>query len=127
MTKLLVVEDDEENQFILHEMLEAQGYVVESALDGESALEKLKGDVLPDVILLDMSMPKMDGWDFLRRKEQDQRLRSIPVVLLTASPPQKVRVQEMANVILIIDKPFHPEALIRVLRLLRKSDPPPSF
>ncbi len=82
--RVLIVEDDADVAGAMADVLEAEGYVVAIAANGHEALQQLESDDRPDLILLDMMMPLMDGWTF--RAEQETRLpiASIPVVLVTA-------------------------------------------
>jgi adenylate cyclase len=80
---ILAVDDVAENLDIVRMRLEAQGYEVVTAADGEEAIEKAR-QLSPDLILLDIMMPKLDGISALKILKQDQVLRFIPVILLTA-------------------------------------------
>ncbi len=79
---ILVVDDTEANIDILVEIL-AEDYDVSVAMDGESALETAE-EILPDLILLDIMMPDMDGYEVCRRLKADERTKKIPVVFVTA-------------------------------------------
>ncbi len=81
--RVLLVEDVDDNRYLARCLLESAGHVVEEALNGADALERAH-DAQPDVILLDMSLPIVDGWEVLRRLQADPSLSSIPVVALTA-------------------------------------------
>src|SRR4051812_12376876 len=65
-------------------ILEVEGYEVTSAGNGREALDRLGGGPRPDLILLDLMMPVMTGWEFLDQRKQDPRLAAIPVVILSA-------------------------------------------
>jgi CheY-like chemotaxis protein len=83
MTTILIVEDNEMNRDMLSRRLERKGYAVLIAVDGESGLE-IAGTSMPDLILMDMSLPVVDGWEATRRLKADDRLKHIPVIALTA-------------------------------------------
>src|SRR5262245_26424980 len=85
-TRVLVVEDDIATREMITLVLAGEGYRVAAACNGADALERLKTFERPDVILLDLRMPVMDGCDFCRRRQEDPDLASIPVVVLTAVP-----------------------------------------
>jgi class 3 adenylate cyclase len=85
---ILVVDDVADNVDILQMRLEAQGYAVASAGDGVEALEKI-GELLPDLVLLDVMMPKLDGIETVKRLKADASLPFIPVVLVTAKADAK--------------------------------------
>lgn len=82
---VLIVEDDPEIRRLLHRVLTKQGYPVMEAPHGEAALELLAGGVLPGVILLDLYLPVMDGWEFRQAQLKDPRLASLPVVVISAA------------------------------------------
>lgn len=81
---VLVVEDDLETLASIRDVLELDGYSVVTAGHGEEALARLRELPLPKVILLDLMMPIMDGWEFLSRLKQSARLARIPVIVMTA-------------------------------------------
>ena len=83
MTTILIVEDNEMNRDMLSRRLERKGFKVLIAVDGEEGLEVARASV-PDLILMDMSLPVVDGWEATRRLKADDRLRHIPVIALTA-------------------------------------------
>lgn len=74
---------------MLRELLEEEHYRVVALANGAEALGALRGDTMPDVILLDVSMPIMDGFDFLRHRNADPRLSTVPVVLVTNAKPHE--------------------------------------
>jgi two-component system cell cycle response regulator DivK len=94
MNKILLVEDNEMNRDMLSRRLERKGYQVVLALDGQEGLEKARS-AAPDLILMDMSLPILDGWDATRQLKANPALRQIPVIALTAhamaSDEQKCR------------------------------------
>jgi sigma-B regulation protein RsbU (phosphoserine phosphatase) len=80
---VLVVDDVENNRDVLSRRLERQGYVVATAVDGRQALEKLRAETF-DLVLLDIMMPEMDGYEVLQRLKADEQLRHIPVIMISA-------------------------------------------
>lgn len=84
-----IIEDDSEFRNMLRELLEEERYRVVAMANGAEALETLRGETMPDVILLDVSMPIMDGFDFLRHRNADPRLATVPVVLVTNAKPHE--------------------------------------
>jgi two-component system cell cycle response regulator DivK len=83
MVKILLVEDNEMNRDMLSRRLAKRGFEVVMAVDGAQGVE-MAGSVRPDVILMDMSLPVMDGWAATRKLKADASTRSIPVIGLTA-------------------------------------------
>jgi two-component system, cell cycle response regulator DivK len=83
MTKILIVEDNEMNRDMLSRRLARRGYQVAIAVDGEEGVVAAKA-AIPDLILMDMSLPVVDGWEATRRLKADPLTRAIPVIGLTA-------------------------------------------
>jgi two-component system cell cycle response regulator DivK len=83
MSKILLVEDNEMNRDMLSRRLERRGHSVVMAHDGEQGLS-MAGTEMPDLILMDISLPIMDGYEVTRRLKADKRTRHIPVIALTA-------------------------------------------
>ena len=83
MAKILLVEDNEMNRDMLSRRLIKKGFEVVMAIDGQKGLDMATSES-PDIILLDMSLPIMDGWEVARNLKADDALKSIPVIALTA-------------------------------------------
>ena len=83
MATILLVEDNEMNRDMLSRRLERKGYAVSLALDGADGLRQARA-ATPDLILMDMSLPVMDGWEATRQLKADASTRHIPVIALTA-------------------------------------------
>jgi two-component system cell cycle response regulator DivK len=83
MPKILLVEDNEMNRDMLSRRLERRGYRVAIALDGEQGVS-MAGSEAPDLILMDMSLPVLDGWEAARRLKAAPGTRAIPIIALTA-------------------------------------------
>ena len=83
MAKVLLVEDQEDNRDMLSRRLKKRGYEIEIAVDGAEGVEKARSEG-PDLILMDMSLPVMDGWEATRILKAEDGTRCIPVVALTA-------------------------------------------
>jgi signal transduction histidine kinase len=121
--KILIVDDQPYNLDLLEQELCEQGYTIERAEDGEECLQKVETFV-PDVILLDIMMPKLDGIEVvkrLKREERYKRYRSIPIILLTAKGSSGDKIQGLdAGAEDYIPKPFErPELLARVRSMVR--------
>jgi CheY-like chemotaxis protein len=82
---VFIVEDDVDTREMLEHFLETQGYAVETAANGKIALERLSAGASPGVILLDLMMPVMDGWQFRQAQVRDSRLSRIPVIVVSAA------------------------------------------
>src|SRR5690242_9296466 len=83
MAKILIVEDNEMNRDMLSRRLIRRGFEVVLAVDGEQGVAKAQTE-LPDIILMDMSLPVLDGWEATRRIKAGDATRAIPVIALTA-------------------------------------------
>lgn len=83
MAKVLLVEDNEMNRDMLFRRLSRRGYDVIFAVDGRQGVEMARSE-RPDIILMDMSLPVMDGWEATRRVKSDDGIRGVPVIGLTA-------------------------------------------
>jgi CheY-like chemotaxis protein len=87
--KILIVEDDPDVREVLQSFLTAEGYAAEGVANGQEALAHLRGATeLPRLILLDLMMPVMDGWQFLRERAVEPTLVDIPVLVMTGGPPR---------------------------------------
>ena len=83
MAKILLVEDNEMNRDMLSRRLERKGYAVALAVDGAEGIQKARTEG-PDMILMDMSLPVVDGWEATRQLKADEATRRIPIIALTA-------------------------------------------
>lgn len=83
MTKILLVEDNEDNRDMLSRRLERKDYVVCLAVDGQEGVDKAVAEI-PDLILMDMSLPVMDGWQATKTLKNNPDTAGIPVIALTA-------------------------------------------
>jgi CheY-like chemotaxis protein len=106
---VLVVEDDDEVRASLVEAIADQGYGIVEARNGREALDRL-AQAKPCVVLLDLMMPVMDGWEFLDRMHQDPSNDNIPVCVVTALPDQAP-----TNATSVLAKPVRLERVIGVL------------
>ncbi len=81
---VLIVEDDADLREMMAQLLSLEGYKAVAVANGREALEYLHGSDAPKVILLDLLMPVMDGWEFRRMQQADPALASVPVIVLSA-------------------------------------------
>lgn len=113
LERLLVVDDDDATREAIADALRDEGLDVREARDGLEALERLRDDPLPDVIVLDEVMPGISGAEFRRRQLQDPRLASVPVVVATGQPLRAS--SELAD-LPRLQKPFGLYALVSTVR-----------
>ena len=114
MTRVLVVDDDPTLRRVIELVLDARGYVVDQAPNGKAALERMT-ELPPDVVVADLRMPLMDGYELLERMRAQPPLEAIPVILLTGNL-EAARAALGANAVLT--KPFEPAELIATIAKL---------
>jgi CheY-like chemotaxis protein len=99
---VLLVEDNEDVRNSVAALLVSHGYAVAEARDGQEALDYLQDNPAPCLILLDLVMPRMDGWEFLARKARNEKLATLPVVITSATeaslPPNFVAIRKPWNI-----------------------------
>jgi len=110
--QILVVEDDEDIRDSLREALESDGYQVVTAEDGKEGLQALDEMPRPCLILLDLMMPVMNGWQFLEKMKEDTTLATIPVVAVTAAGERG----NTAQADMLIKKPVNLDHLLEVIK-----------
>lgn len=118
--QILAVDDDKHIADLLKVVLEGEGHKVVPLYSGQEALEKLK-QMKPDLILLDVQMPKMNGWQVLEAIKQDESTKDIPVAMLTGTESEldkeAMKAKGVEDYIL---KPFvHDDLLSRVKKMLK--------
>ena len=116
MTKVLVIDDEAAIRLLCRVNLEAEGMQVLEAEDGPSGIEKAR-DEQPDVILLDVMMPQLDGWQVAERLLDEERTRDIPIIFLTARAEFRDRARGLdIGGIDYITKPFNPIELASLVQ-----------
>ncbi len=119
--KILAVDDERHIVRLVQVNLERQGYEVVTAFDGKEALEKVESEN-PDLIVLDVMMPYMDGFEVLQHLKKNQNTRDIPVIMLTAKAQDAdVFRGWQSGVDCYLTKPFNPMELIAFVRRIFKS------
>jgi CheY-like chemotaxis protein len=115
---VLVVDDDDVIRQLITVNLELEGFEVIPAVDGQDALDKVK-DARPEVITLDVMMPRVDGWEAAARLRADPETAHIKVILLSARAQESdIQRGERIGVDAYLTKPFDPDELIDVVRRL---------
>ncbi|HEY8478954.1 MAG TPA: response regulator [Spirillospora sp.] len=116
--RVLVVDDDEVIRQLIAVNLQLEGFEVETAVDGQDCLEKV-AEVGPDVITLDVMMPRLDGWVTAVRLREDPDTAHIRVVMITARAQEHdIRRGHEIGVDAYVTKPFDPNQLIQTVRKL---------
>jgi CheY-like chemotaxis protein len=116
--RILIVEDDAAIRQTVAELLEEEGYEVECAVNGADALARLERSSVPGLILLDLTMPVMDGWSFRATQRRDPRLAGIPTVVVTASQPGDEAAMAALAPDAFLAKPFDLDRLIATVHRL---------
>lgn len=114
---ILVIDDEPGIIEIVEANLEGDGFKVVSASNGKEGLEKLKSEK-PELVVLDVMMPEMDGWEVLRRIEQDDEVAGIPVIMLTAKAADEDYIHGLEEgAVEYITKPFYPQELVNRIKI----------
>ena len=111
MARILIADDDPDVRESLRLLLELQGHSVEEARNGQEALNRLAASAPPSVIVLDLMMPVMDGWQFRRAQLQNPLVAAVPIVVISAVPAHLQRAMELGAHRVFV-KPFDYEALL---------------
>jgi len=123
MKKLLLVEDNEMNRDMLSRRLARRGYNVAVAVDGQTGLRMALDDV-PDLILMDVTLPDVDGLEITRRLKSDERTRRVPIIVLTARAMASDREEAFAAGSDDYDvKPVEMDRLLGKMRALLPKEP----
>jgi CheY-like chemotaxis protein len=107
---VLVVEDEEELREMMRDALELNGYLVVTAEDGQDALDKISGIEHLCLVILDLLMPVMNGWDFVERMRQRAELTAVPVVVHSSAPTAPP-----AGVTRVLQKPMNFDRLLSIV------------
>ncbi len=110
MGTVLVIEDDHDLRVLIRQALEDTGYQVASAPHGRGAIEMLRSGPLPQVVLLDLRMPIMDGWQFVEHIRGDPALRELPVIAVSGDPSTPP-----PGLTYMLRKPFKAEELLELV------------
>jgi twitching motility two-component system response regulator PilG len=121
MAKILVVDDEADIVRLVTKMVESAGHTVVSGGDGEAALAKVASDK-PDLVILDLHLPKLDGFDVCRKLKADPATKHIPIIMMTAA---YTSVQDASKGLDIgadeyVVKPFHRDILLHNVKRLLK-------
>jgi len=113
--KVLVVDDDYAVLDAMKDILEDEGYEVSVAANGLEALKELSRGTPPNVILLDLMMPVMNGWEFRQKQLEDDGLAAIPTIIVTAANKPEVSAAEL-QAATAIRKPIAPDTLLKTVQ-----------
>ena len=110
---VLIVEDDADLREMMAQLLHLEGFNSQTVANGREALEYLHDADPPELILLDLMMPIMDGWEFRREQQRDPNLADVPVIVLSALDPARVGDMEPAA---FLKKPLDFDRLLELVR-----------
>ena len=114
--KILIADDEEDVKIVIQLFLESKGYEIATAYDGLDAIDRAREEK-PDMIILDVMMPVIDGFEVCKRLKADAELKDIPVVMLSASAHAESRERGLeAGAIDYLVKPFEPDKLEKVVQ-----------
>jgi len=115
---VLAVDDSPVQLRLIQDALGRNGYVIKTATSGEKALEMMRASV-PAVVVSDVTMTGMSGYDFCKAIKQDPKLGKVPVILLTGEgAPKDFKAGRDAGAVVYITKPFKPEGLLNAVRMV---------
>ena len=110
---VLIVEDDAELRDMMAQLLTLEGFAATAVANGREALEYLGRGNRPDIILLDLMMPVMDGWEFRRKQQSDPALAAVPVVVLSALDHRRAA---EVDAVAFLKKPLDFDRLLELVR-----------
>lgn len=110
---ILVIEDDDSIREVITTLLHSESYIVKSASNGKEGLDLLSPEDCPRLIILDLTMPIMDGWEFLRIKNQIPYLTSVPVLVISAVADNQIL---SAGATAFLKKPVDVEVLLTIVK-----------
>ena len=121
---VLVVDDDDDTRAMIQDVLEDQGFSGTGAANGREAMDMLLGlETKPVLILLDLTMPEMDGWAFREAQQRVPRLAQIPVVLFSGHH-DAARAAQSLNAVALMTKPLRLEGLVTLVEQLARRGKP---
>lgn len=126
--KIVCIEDEEPMSQLLIFILKSHGYEGFAAMDGPEGLELIRSEK-PDLVLLDLMLPGMDGWEVFQKMKSDVSMRTIPVIVVTckSQPIDRILAKNIAKVDDYVSKPFSPsklaESIEKVLSMSEKAFP----
>jgi CheY-like chemotaxis protein len=109
---VLIVEDDDDLREMMAQLLSLEGFQAAAVANGREALDYLKQGAAPNLILLDMMMPVMDGWEFRRHQKSDPAMAEVPVIVLSALDQGRIEISAEA----ILKKPLDFDRLLELVR-----------
>jgi CheY-like chemotaxis protein len=106
LSTILIVDDDPSTRFVLRLILEREGHRILEAGNGAAALDMIRPDPLPDIVMTDLMMPLMTGMELIRRLRSEPRTAAIPIVVVSSNADAAQNLQASGEVDAIVSKPF---------------------
>ena len=122
MAKILVADDEQNVRFLLGDLLRQYHHDVVTVADGEKAMIEVQR-FMPDLIILDIMMPKLDGYGVQKKLFEDYSTRKIPIIILTAMGKTKGLFHDASNVVAFMEKPFINDELVKKVNEVLASKP----
>jgi len=120
MSKVMVIDDEKDVVYLLKVLMEREQFEVTEAFNGLEAYNRLTGPAvdksIPDVIILDIMMPEMDGYTFQSKLQEIDGLSGIPIIILTAKGQMKDLFENSSNIFAFVEKPFEPRDLVKKVK-----------
>ena len=120
MSKVMVVDDEKDVVYLIKVLMEREQFEVLQAYNGLEAYARLTTPegvkVIPDVIILDIMMPEMDGYTFQSKLQEIEALSGIPIIILTAKGQMKDLFELSSNIFAFVEKPFEPKNLVKIVK-----------
>ncbi|MEH1921517.1 response regulator [Nostoc sp.] len=115
--RILICDDVADNCFLLEAILQAEGCKIEIVDSGTKVLNKIETDPkLPDLLILDVFMPEIDGYEVIRRIRQSNKFDCLPILLVTAFDQNDIKLSDIIKIDGFIQKPFEPDLVIFKVR-----------
>jgi DNA-binding response OmpR family regulator len=111
--KVLIMDDDDIIMELLRINLETKGFKVIPAFNGEDGLKILYSEI-PDIVIIDVCLPGLNGWQIYKKIKTDRRVKNIPVIILSGTREKELK-KRYENPCIFFDKPFDPEDLIKTI------------
>ena len=120
MSRVMVIDDEKDVVYLIKVLLEREHFEVLEAYNGLEAYNQLTstapGRLIPDVIILDIMMPEMDGYTLQAKLQEIDDLRHIPIIILTAKGRMKELFELASNIFAFVEKPFEPKNLVKIVK-----------
>jgi len=121
MAKVMVVDDEKDVVYLVKVLMEREQFEVIEAFNGREALNRITGEfgvqkAMPDVIVLDIMMPEMDGYTFQSKLQEMDEFGRVPIIILTARGQMKDLFEVFPNTFAFVEKPFEPSHLVKIVK-----------